>query len=488
MATAEAIRPRALPLGGIALLCGAIVLAGYNAASFGDPATLFQAWRQPDSAPIGTIQFLHAWLPRLMMSLLAGAGLALAGTVMQQVLRNPIASPLTLGVAAGSQLALSILTLTAPALLAPFGEAAAVAGGAIALAIVLGLTWHRGLEPVSVVLAGLVVSLYFGAVNAGLLLFFEFDLKALLIWGGGALTQHDWSGVTFLAPRVLVVLVFLGLLARPLAILTLDDHSARGLGLSLQRARLLALAAAVYLAAAIVSAVGIIAFVGLAAPALARQLGARTIGQRLLAAPAIGALLLFVTDQCVQQLDTFTTGLLPTGAVTALLGAPLLLWLLRQVRPRAAPMQTATVPHPGTHGPGRVAALWLVALAITVFALVLGRDATGWRLEGVFTILDSSPWRAPRVMGAACAGLLLALAGTVLQRLLRNPAFAIRFTYRPGDLVIFDNRRLLHARDAFEGSTGHRWLQGCYMERDEVRSRYRMIQRTRRRQQLTTEA
>jgi len=76
----------------------------------------------------------------------------------------------------------------------------------------------------------------------------------------------------------------------------------------------------------------------------------------------------------------------------------------------------------------------------------------------------------------------------ILQRLLRDPAFAIRFTYRPGDLVIFDNRRLLHARDAFEGSTGHRWLQGCYMERDEVRSRYRMIQRTRRRQQLTTEA
>lgn len=75
-----------------------------------------------------------------------------------------------------------------------------------------------------------------------------------------------------------------------------------------------------------------------------------------------------------------------------------------------------------------------------------------------------------------------------LQRLLRDPAFAIRFTYAPGDLVIFDNRRLLHARDAFEGSTGHRWLQGCYMERDEIRSRYRMVQRARRRRRLTAEA
>ncbi|WP_458527273.1 TauD/TfdA family dioxygenase [Onishia taeanensis] len=76
----------------------------------------------------------------------------------------------------------------------------------------------------------------------------------------------------------------------------------------------------------------------------------------------------------------------------------------------------------------------------------------------------------------------------VLQRLLRDPAFAIRFTYRPGDLVIFDNRRLLHARDAFEGASGHRWLQGCYVERDEIRSRYRMVQRARRRRQVTAEA
>ena len=67
-----------------------------------------------------------------------------------------------------------------------------------------------------------------------------------------------------------------------------------------------------------------------------------------------------------------------------------------------------------------------------------------------------------------------------LQRLLRQQRFAMRFTYQPGDLMIFDNRRLLHARDAFAGGQGHRWLQGCYLERDEARSRYRMILRARR--------
>ncbi|TCJ25927.1 DUF971 domain-containing protein [Halomonas sp. GDM18] len=67
-----------------------------------------------------------------------------------------------------------------------------------------------------------------------------------------------------------------------------------------------------------------------------------------------------------------------------------------------------------------------------------------------------------------------------LQRMLREPRFAMRFTYAPGDMVIFDNRRLLHARDAFEGDSGSRWLQGCYLERDEVRSRYRMLKRAER--------
>lgn len=75
-----------------------------------------------------------------------------------------------------------------------------------------------------------------------------------------------------------------------------------------------------------------------------------------------------------------------------------------------------------------------------------------------------------------------------LQAMLREPEFALRFTYEPGDLVIFDNRRLLHARDAFEGDSGHRWLQGCYMERDEIRSRYRMVARRRRERRVAAEA
>lgn len=110
------------------------------------------------------------------------------------------------------------------------------------------------------------------------------------------------------------------------------------------------------------------------------------------------------------------------------------------------------------------------------YAPMIRLDARGALLEVRIADFLRGPLQAPFAeVEPAYAALM------ILQAMLRDPAFAIRFTYRPGDLVIFDNRRLLHARDAFEGARGQRWLQGCYMERDEIRSRYRMIQRARRR-------
>ncbi len=406
----------------VAVLGGAsLALATINAAELGGWRALVAGLGTLDATPLETVRLLYAWLPRLVVALLAGAALAAAGAVMQQVLRNPIASPLTLGVAAGAQLALSVLTLAAPAALAAFAEPAAVAGGAGALGLVLLLTWRRDFEPVSVVLAGLVVSLYFGGINAGLLLFLEYDLEALLLWGSGALSQYGWGDAAFLAPRVAIVGVVLALLVRPLTLLTLDDASASGLGLSLQKARLLALAASVYVSAAVVSAVGIIGFVGLAAPALARQLGARTVRQRLISAPLIGAGLLLVTDQCVQLIDPYLAGVLPTGAVTAVIGAPVLLWLLREVRP-GSPGGTWTS-HPEVLGrPAlRLAAIGAIALVAVGVALLVVHNGQAWQLQNPASVLLAQPWRPPRVAAAALAGLLLAVAGTLLQRLLRNP-------------------------------------------------------------------
>ena len=175
-----------------------------------------------------------SWLPRLAVTLLAGAALGLAGTLMQQVLRNPLASPTTLGVASGAQLALMMVTLFAPSWLLLGREWIAMAGGSLAMALVFALAWRRQLNPVVIVFAGLVINLYLAAISMGLLLFFQEELKGLLVWGSGSLVQNSWSGVSYLLPRLLAAALLAAVLVRPLAVLELDDASARSLGVSLQ--------------------------------------------------------------------------------------------------------------------------------------------------------------------------------------------------------------------------------------------------------------
>lgn len=381
---------------------------------------LTSAFTRGGEAGVEAIRLLHGWAPRVVVALIAGAALGAAGAVLQQVLRNPIASPLTLGVAAGAQFSLSIVTLFFPGMLAVLAEPAAMAGGALALAVVIALASRRGLDPVTVVLAGLVVSLYFAALNAGLMLFFELDLDALAIWGAGALSQHGWWDAASLAPRVAAGLAVLAFMVRPLTIMTLQPDSARALGMNVGRTRLLALAVAVYLTAAVISEVGVIGFVGLAAPAVARLAGARTFGRRLVYAPAAGALLLLATDQLVQWLGNWTSTLLPTGAVTALLGAPLLLWLLYRVRSGAPSQAADAVAARPARFAGRVAAVASASALVVIVAAVVGRDSEGWRIDAISDVIENFPWRLPRVLAAASAGLLLALAGTILQRLMRN--------------------------------------------------------------------
>ncbi|MBF8223185.1 TauD/TfdA family dioxygenase [Halomonas sp. 328] len=115
-------------------------------------------------------------------------------------------------------------------------------------------------------------------------------------------------------------------------------------------------------------------------------------------------------------------------------------------------------------------------------APMIGLDERGELQEVRIADFLRGPLQAPFEAVESAYEALMAL-----QALLHEPQFALRFDYAPGDLVIFDNRRLLHARDAFAGGGGRRWLQGCYLERDEVRSRYRMIQRARRRRRLDPE-
>ena len=365
---------------------------------------------------------LHfSWLPRLCMALLCGAALALAGTLMQQVLRNPLASPTTLGVSSGAQLGLLVATLWAPWTLDHGREWVALGGGGMAALIVFALAWRRGLAPLTLILAGLVVTLYLSALNVTLMLVQQQDLNAVFIWGSGSLSQNSWSGVQFLLPRLAIGLLLLLPLLRPLALLELDDSGVKSLGVPLRFLRFVTLSLSVYLTACVVSIVGVIGFIGLAAPALVRLLGARTFAQRLRWAPLLGGLLLSVTDLGIQRLAGSLAELVPTGAATALLGAPLLLWLLPRLRLAGGQPQSGDGHHFSRHPfpARRLLPLCVALVCALLIALGLGRGLDGWQ----WTLSDATllDWRWPRVMAAAAAGCMLALAGCMIQRLTGNP-------------------------------------------------------------------
>ncbi|MFQ2450347.1 Fe(3+)-hydroxamate ABC transporter permease FhuB [Aeromonas caviae] len=408
---------------GLCLLVLTLGLACTELARQLPGALWWQALFSPelDDARQAVVHF--SWLPRLAICLLAGAALGLAGTLMQQVLRNPLASPTTLGVASGAQLALMMVTLLAPSWLLIGREWIAMAGGSLAMGLVFALAWRRQLNPVVIVFAGLVINLYLAAISMGLLLFFQEELKGLLVWGSGSLAQNSWSGVGYLLPRLLLAAMLAAVLVRPLAVLELDDASARSLGVSLKHLRLAGLGLAVFVTACVVSVVGLIGFIGLAAPAMVRLLGVRKLAQRLLWAPILGALLLAATDLLLQTLSRFWPVLIPTGAMTALLGAPLLLWLIPRLGiKQSAPKANSSLLLARHPAPTRLVGLMVLGLAAAVIAsLLFGQGMGGWGWPSWLRWQAQLEWRLPRTLAAGAAGVLLALAGTLLQRVSNNP-------------------------------------------------------------------
>ncbi|MFM5360146.1 Fe(3+)-hydroxamate ABC transporter permease FhuB [Aeromonas veronii] len=408
----------------VSILLGLTFLLAYWELACQLPGVLWwQSLFAPNLDDVSQAVVHFSWLPRLAVTLLAGAALGLAGTLMQQVLRNPLASPSTLGVASGAQLALMMVTLFAPSWLLLGREWIAMAGGSLAMALVFALAWRRQLNPVVIVFAGLVINLYLAAISMGLLLFFQEELKGLLVWGSGSLVQNSWSGVSYLLPRLLAAALLAAVLVRPLAVLELDDASARSLGVSLQHLRFAGLGLAVFVTACVVSVVGLIGFIGLAAPAMVRLLGIRQLGQRLLWAPILGALLLAATDLLLQSLSRFWPVLIPTGAMTALLGAPLLLWLISRLGIKSGtPKANAGLLVARHPAPARLIGLLLVGLLLAVVAsLLVGQGMMGWSWPSWLRWQAQLEWRLPRTLAAGAAGVLLALAGTLLQRVSNNP-------------------------------------------------------------------
>ena len=376
----------------------------------------------PDALP--ALLFRDALLPRLATAFLAGAGLALSGVICQAVLDNPLAAPSTLGVSAGAELALLAAAVALPGGAGIGRDATASLGALAAMGFVGLLAARHRFSPAIVVLGGLAVGLFAGALGAALTLLDREDVATISLWGAGSLAGAGPSTVIFLLPRLAALALAAALMARPLAVLALAEGPARGLGVAVLPLRVAALAVAALLAGTVTAAVGVIAFVELLAPALARAAGARRLGPQLLHAPLIGGALLVLVDAATRGLEDRLAVPVPAGVAAALFGAPALLVLA--LRLRAAPFRAAEggapAAPPGTRRPTRVLLALAAGLAVAVAAaLALGRTGSGWAVLGVdIGWAAVAEWRAPRTLSALGAGALLGTAGALLQRLTGN--------------------------------------------------------------------
>jgi ABC-type Fe3+-siderophore transport system permease subunit len=360
------------------------------------------------------------YLPRLAIAVLCGFALAISGCVMQFVLRNPIASPTTLGVAAGAELGLVLGILFLPVNSSINGFIPAFLGGCFATLLVFILSAKRGFSPVHMVLAGMVISLFFGSLNTMLLLLNEQQLASVFVWGAGTLNQNGWSSVVMLLQLITLPIIAVLLLSRPLSVLQLGDTVASSIGVNIKHMKVLSLTLAIFITAAVVSEVGLIGFIGIVAPAIARLCGARKLSAQIIISGIIGSVMLLFADLIVQPFSGVGGDLLPTGAMTALLGAPFLLWLLNRniFQSELKSRESAQVAYQQRNLSTVLLPLSVAMICFFVLALVIGKTQTGWVISFNTAIIEL---RLPRVLVSLLAGIGLAIAGTIIQRVSANP-------------------------------------------------------------------
>jgi iron complex transport system permease protein len=246
-----------------------------------------------------------------------------------------------------------------------------------------------------------------------LVLFNHDYLSDLFSWQAGTLTQSGWRSSGVLSITLILALVAALLLRRPLTLMGLSDQHANALGMSVLRVRIMALGVAVVLSAMITSQVGIISFIGLAAPAIIKACGLRRFSQQLIATVLAGALLLLLVDQLALRYSP-AAGDIPAGAVTSLLGVPLLLLLLVRQRAVSPPHLPRSISATPTLTSRQLSMLLLLLLLILPASLWFNREPSNAMTLHLLT------WRWPRVIGALCAGMMLACAGVLIQRLTNN--------------------------------------------------------------------
>ncbi|AMT97168.1 MAG: Fe(3+)-hydroxamate ABC transporter permease FhuB [Psychrobacter sp.] len=356
-------------------------------------------------------------LPTMLVASTAGGLLGLVSVLLQQLVKNTLASDTTLAVGSGANIALLLVTLFFPSFNLGGSFWVAFIGAISSMAIVFILAAPSRMNPLVLVLGGLVTNILLGAIAALLLIYYAEESLNIMVWAAGSLTQNNWQVSVALTIASVVAFISLMPLLKPLEIMSLDDRQAKSLGVPVNLIRGLVIGLVAILTALVVSRVGPIGFIGLGAATLVNVFSVRHIGYRLLLGYGFGALLLWITSNVTTILQHYLSLNIPADAMTALLGAPLVIWLImmqsRQHTEELAP--TLVSERRETH-----LLAWSIALVLLIGSiLVFTATANGWQLNAVWDLIVD--FRLPRTLSAAATGVMLATAGVLLQTLTRNP-------------------------------------------------------------------
>ncbi len=275
---------------------------------------------------------LNHRLPKALTAILVGAALSVAGVLMQTLFHNPLAGPDVLGVTSGASLGVALLTLSASVLpvwaLTGWGQTLAAVAGAVGVLLLVIIASIRIPQTVSLLIVGMMFGNFAGAIVSIMQSISNPDtLKLFITWTFGSLSSVGWEQMPVMGSVVLLGIIAAFLLQKPLNILLLGKNYASGLGISVPRLRLWVILATALLAGTSTAFTGPIAFIGITMPHIARGLF-HTPNHRVILPASIlcGGITMLCCD-LISQLPGLQ-GTLPINAVTALFGAPIIVWII----------------------------------------------------------------------------------------------------------------------------------------------------------------
>ncbi|WP_298547998.1 iron ABC transporter permease [uncultured Aquimarina sp.] len=279
-------------------------------------------------------------LPKAITAIIVGSGLGVSGLLMQTLFRNPLAGPFVLGISSGASLGVALLILgsaliggsTALFLVSNWGLVIAASMGSVLVLFMVMLVSSRVRDTMAI----LIIGLMFGSITAAIVSVLSYfapaeQLQRYVFWGFGSLGNLSWIDLLIFSVIAIIGMILAIFAIKPLNTLLLGENYARSLGLNIKKSRFLIILATGLLAGSITAFAGPIAFIGLAVPHLTRQLFHTSDHKTLIPAVILfGSIIMLVCDTISQLPGTEYT--LPINAITSLIGAPVVIWLLVRKR------------------------------------------------------------------------------------------------------------------------------------------------------------